>query len=320
MALCEVCGKSFKRNSGLNQHIKKFHSVTLKVYKCSFCQRPFNRISNLRRHFRKVHKLSADSVTAEVTNCKGVTMAHEQLKEAKTPVYVTVMDDKYSDISDDYEDVSSDENEFEEMIRQDNDNDDKFSVNTELLNQMIKESGDDVEKYLDELFADQAMTEDIREVICDDENDIREVVHDSPEQNDTREIVCMDTSANNENPCVEPQDDAPVDDDDAHVDDDDAHVDDDDAHVDEDDGNVEMDDNPQIRKSVIVLCMQKNTRIYPNGYTEVTRDTNISHSRDIDLSVERYEDIALDILNEVPQHFYDRNVRVVEIDSDVDDN
>ena len=52
----------------------------------------------------------------------------------------------------------------------------------------------------------------------------------------------------------------------------------------------------------------------------MTRDTNISHSRDIDLSVERYEDIALDILNEVPQHFYDRNVRVVEIDSDVDDN
>ena len=141
MALCEVCGKSFKRNSGLNQHIKKFHSVTLKVYKCSFCQRPFNRISNLRRHFRKVHKLSADSVTAEVANCKGVTMAHEQLKEAKKPVYVTVMDDKYSDISDDYEDVSSDENEFEEMIRQDNDNDDKFSVNTELLNQMIARIG-----------------------------------------------------------------------------------------------------------------------------------------------------------------------------------
>ena len=166
------------------------------------------------------------------------------------------------------------------MIRQDNDNDDKFSVNTELLNQMIKESGDDVEKYLDGLFVDQAMTEDIREVICDDANDIREVVHDSPEQNDT------------------------------HVDEDDDHVDDNDAHVDEDDGNVEMDDNPQIRKSVIVLCMQKNTRIYPNGYTEVTRDTNISHSRDIDLSVERYEDIALDILNEVLQHFYDRNVRV----------
>ena len=46
------------------------------------------------------------------------------------------------------------------------------------------------------------MAEDIREVICDDANDIREVIHDSPEQNDTREIVCMDTSANNENPCV----------------------------------------------------------------------------------------------------------------------
>ena len=139
MALCKVCGKSFKRNSGLNQHIKEFHSVTLKVYKCSFCQRPFNRISNLRRHFRKVHKLSAVSVTAKVTNCKGATMAHQQLQEAKKPVYVTVMDDKYSDISDDYEDVSSDENEFEEMIRQDNNYDDKFSVNTELLNQMIKD-------------------------------------------------------------------------------------------------------------------------------------------------------------------------------------
>ena len=93
------------------------------------------------------------------------------------------------------------------------------------------------------------MTEDIHEVICDDANDIREVVHD------TREIVCMDTSANNKNPCVEPQDDAHVDEDDADVDDDDSHVDDDDAHVDENDGNVEMDDNPQIRKSVIVLCM-----------------------------------------------------------------
>lgn len=46
-------------------------------------------------------------------------MGREEFPESKKPVYVTLMDSQYSDISSDeleYEDVSSDEDALEEMV------------------------------------------------------------------------------------------------------------------------------------------------------------------------------------------------------------
>ncbi|XP_062585777.1 uncharacterized protein LOC134247419 [Saccostrea cucullata] len=63
--------------------------------------------------------------------------------------------------------------------------------------------------------------------------------------------------------------------------------------------------------TVISLTLIKTETVYPDGTSEVVRNTFIAHSRNMDPMNVNFADIAMEIITEVPYHFNNRNVRVV---------
>ncbi|XP_062599363.1 uncharacterized protein LOC134260847 [Saccostrea cucullata] len=63
--------------------------------------------------------------------------------------------------------------------------------------------------------------------------------------------------------------------------------------------------------TVISLTLIKTETVYPDGTSEVVRNTTIAHSRNMDPTNVNFADIAMEIITEVPNHFNHRDVRVV---------
>ncbi|XP_062613348.1 uncharacterized protein LOC134275122 [Saccostrea cucullata] len=63
--------------------------------------------------------------------------------------------------------------------------------------------------------------------------------------------------------------------------------------------------------TVISLTLIKIETVYPDGTSEVVRNTSIAHSRNVDPVNVDFANIAMEIITEVPHHFNNRHVRVV---------
>ncbi|XP_061165124.1 uncharacterized protein LOC133174101 [Saccostrea echinata] len=63
----------------------------------------------------------------------------------------------------------------------------------------------------------------------------------------------------------------------------------------------------------IILKMTKKTIYHSDGNSEIVRDTEISHSETVNPDEVDLVKFATDILNEVPEHFRNRKVRIVEL-------
>ncbi|XP_062599516.1 uncharacterized protein LOC134261054 [Saccostrea cucullata] len=63
----------------------------------------------------------------------------------------------------------------------------------------------------------------------------------------------------------------------------------------------------------IILKMTKKTTYHSDGNSEIVRDTEISHSETVNPDEVDLVRFATDILNEVPEHFRNQNVRIVEL-------
>ena len=74
---------------------------------------------------------------------------------------------------------------------------------------------------------------------------------------------------------------------------------------------------PQIAATeirTIILTMRSRKTAYTNGRIETERDTEIAHSHAVDPEGIDFVQTAMDIMNEVPEHFRSRKVRIVECD------
>lgn len=121
---------------------------------------------NLRRHMCSVHNITMDCAKSELEKCEKTGMGREEFAESKKPVYVTLMDSQYSDISSDeleYEDVSSDEDALEEMEAETQPCD-TFSVTSSFLKQVIRD-----EPVVDD-FVDNLLSQD-SDMDCTDRED-----------------------------------------------------------------------------------------------------------------------------------------------------
>ena len=155
MAVCDKCGKQLNSISALNQHQREQHLSFIQTVKCNFCQRPYLRTSNLQRHLCSVHRLTMDKAKAELTHCERTGVSRETLIDSQKAVYVTVKDDQYSDIS-------SDEEEFKDMILDDprkEESDEILSVDSSVLENMMRDEPV-VTTYLDDILSDVNFEED----------------------------------------------------------------------------------------------------------------------------------------------------------------
>lgn len=50
---CQICGKGYFSNQGLNHHMKLHEG---KSFVCPICDRKMNQLGNIKRHLRNVHK------------------------------------------------------------------------------------------------------------------------------------------------------------------------------------------------------------------------------------------------------------------------
>lgn len=201
---------------------------------------------NLRRHMCSVHNITMDCAKSELEKCGKADVSREEFAESKKPVYITLMDSQYSDISSDeleYEDVSSDEDALEEMEAETQPCD-TFSVTSSFLEQVIRD-----EPVVDD-FVDNLLSQDSDMDCTDRDSDM-----------DTSEVAESNAS----------------------------------------------------RTTVISLTMVKTETSYPDGQTETVRNTIISHSDNVDPDNLDLSDIAMEILTEVPNHFNNRDVKVIEL-------
>lgn len=102
MYQCFECNITYKYKRNLQRHLEERHFSTKKIFKCDICGRIFTRNSNLKRHFFNQHSL---------------TEILDDLEEFPIDTGLVVnstMD--YTIHSAIYEDISSDEESFEEDL------------------------------------------------------------------------------------------------------------------------------------------------------------------------------------------------------------
>jgi hypothetical protein len=197
-------------------------------------------------------------------------------EEMKKPVYV---------LSDLYDDISSEEEEYREPTEHLLDDDDLEeisvgSVDWNFIDNILGESDSPPPVMAENadsrgvIVAGRAEREDGGggEVGDEDDDDVsgREKVGDTDEE-DTRSVIICDTDSSSD----------------------------------------ESDNITRINKSTICLILNKSQRFYPNGMEEVERETQVIYSEDIDPDQINARDIADEILEEVPRHFAAGRVRIV---------
>lgn len=114
-----------------------------------------------------------DCAKSELEKCEKTGMGREEFPESKKPVYVTLMDSQYSDISSDeleYEDVSSDEDALEEMEAETQPCD-TFCVTSSFLEQVIRDEPI-VEDFVDNLLSQDSADMDLSGESTDREDSV----------------------------------------------------------------------------------------------------------------------------------------------------
>ena len=329
--ICEFCGKSIKRKDNLKRHIFEKHSEEVFVVHCSYCQRPFVRSSCLKRHLQRKHKVQSDVVGAELKHCKKTKMSSEDLNQSTKPVYVSA---HYEDITPtepvcEYEDISSDEDEFIRMCTED---DDLPSIDTQLLDQLIYSTEDsELQGLVDNLIDNSSLA-----MPMDVPNDVP--LNDANIA-DMRDTGINDASAVDDAPNAEDASDGNQAGEAMHI----AAVDEsNDASVivadapnvgDASDGNQPEEANyesdsvsvtsdiPQSTTvtSCITLKLVKKTTFYRDGSKDTVRETDIGYSNNVDPTTIDIALIAEEIVREVPEHMATRRVRIVELPPDSTD-
>lgn len=102
MFQCFDCNITYKYKRNLQRHLEERHFSTKKIFKCDICGRIFTRNSNLKRHFFNQHSLT--EILDDLEDCPIETGL----------VVNSTMD--YTIHSAIYEDISSDEESFEEDL------------------------------------------------------------------------------------------------------------------------------------------------------------------------------------------------------------
>ena len=313
--ICEFCGKSVKRKDNLRRHITENHQKESVIILCSYCQRPFTRLANLKRHLLRRHKVQSDVVLAELRLCKRTKMAEEEVNRVKQPVFVHANFEDITPVSSqvacaksnlEYEDISSDEEEFHRMCKED---DDLPSINTEMLDQLIYADTNGLQNIVDDLLSANPTFEipmDVQDNMSTKNSE--NVYSDMNIVDDTQEGPTQDAISDTEEARVSERDD--------NVD----ASDDRDTCRDENDDETDDEAVPQSTTvtSCITLKLVKKTTYYRNGHKETVRETDIGYSNNVDPSTIDISLIAEEILREVPVHMDNRNARIVELDSDSD--
>lgn len=258
MALCEQCGKLFKRVSGLNQHLSQVHNHSDSIiFKCGICAKTFTRKSSLKRHLSRPRACS-----------RNIDM------DTKSQVVYTPGNSSW------YEDVSSDEEDFQQMIREeqpvvDAHDDDNFSVDTDVLDAAMKESGEFVENIVNEFLGDFESPD------VEVENSVAPY----------RPLTCYYSDVSDD----EKEEDfecAP-------------------------EGNFE---EPRWEigsvTTTVALTLKRKETFYSDQTVEVERDTIVGHSENIRSEDIDWPSVAQDILNEIPVHIANNDARFVFTNSD----
>ena len=187
--------------------------------------------------------------------------------ESMKPVYVSQV----------YEDISSDEDFEQEFVKVKMDEPmDTLSINSDLLDEMVQNSGKEVEDYLDDLLNMGETTSRNNE--SETASEINVGNEQQQEENKSR---CENASAS-AGPSREPTEDA----------------------------SVDTADIPRTEVTTVCLTLVRTTTYYRDGTSTVNRRTHITHSDNVDPHTTDFSALAMDILTEVPEHFRDRNIVV----------
>ncbi|XP_061169525.1 uncharacterized protein LOC133178874 [Saccostrea echinata] len=80
---------------------------------------------------------------------------------------------------------------------------------------------------------------------------------------------------------------------------------------------TDVNNNCTVTKTTICLVMNRSVRRDPCGTEEISRDSQIVYSEDIDPKDIDFAAVATDILDEVPKHFNDEHVNVRLVKGDL---
>ena len=310
MALCDICGLKLKSKRSLSRHFREVHKDIVVIWKCSYCQKPLTRASNLLRHLQFVHKLEHKSAKVELEKCAPVKMPKRKLEDSK-PVYMPGMAEFYSDISSDEEmmddqklepmpmtkggdDGGSARNIEENPARNIEDNVDRFSIDTNILDELVRESGEANEQYLDRILDDVIQDRTDNTETCASNNVLPQ--SSAPITCETGTDPCaastveMGTDARSQETA-------------------DAATDA--RSQDTADAATDARDMPTTVVTTITLQFVRTTTLYPDGTTEVMRTHNVTHSDNVQPTAQDLAQIAQDIFTEVPRHMREGNSRYV---------
>ena len=297
MALCDICGQILKTDFALKRHLREIHSDTHFVVKCSYCQKPVKRTSDLIRHLKRVHKVDGETAREEVRQSEPITMSKRKFEDSGRPVYVPGLAEYYSDISSD-EEMAVDEKPAETVpiatdnrvvqIAIDDDNVDRFSIDTRILDELVRESGESNEQYLENML-DEVMPDrsENTEACGGTENtnnaNMSASASCAPITTDTGTDPCPPETRNQETLCRPNTTDVATD----------------------------ARDLPFEVTTTITMQFVRTTTLYPDGRTEIARTHNVTHSNNVQPTAQDYAELAEEIFHEVPRYLREGNTRYV---------
>ena len=233
---------------------------------CEICGLCFTTISNLNQHQREQHKDNVDCY--KCSYCQRLFLRTFNLKRHLLTVHQTSTVEEEMD----HKRRRVDRGKYEEMqkpvyvlshLYDDISSDEEFGGS---MNNLI--DSDDLEEIsvhsADLDFVDELFRDS--DSVCDERN----VVNETDEIKDTREVIVNSDTDSESDSTSDPTDE---------------------------------NNNRKVTKTTICLVMNRTVRRAPCGTEEISRDSQIIYSEDLDPKDIDFASVAIDILNEVPRHF-----------------